>query len=367
MKIISLFGTRPEAIKMIPIIKKLNEDSFFKHIVVSSGQHKDLLNDVLDLYKITPDYNMEIMTANQSLNSIISKILNAFNEILDKENPDLVLIHGDTTTAMAGALACFNNHIKIGHIEAGLRSFNLQSPFPEEMNRVFIDTICDYYFAPTMVAESNLIKQGVNKKNVYVVGNTIIDLVKYNISLPSQINYREFIGDKKLILLTTHRRENLGKNMQKIFQAVNMIIDKHKDVCVIFPMHPNPKIKEIAIKLLKKDSRILITKPLNPIQFNQLESIADIVMTDSGGIQEECVYFGKPVLVLRDSTERVEKTESNNLILVGTDVNKINEIFDKLASNNFEGLKNFRSSNVYGDGNSSSRILEIIRNLALTT
>lgn len=361
MKVISFFGTRPEAIKMVPLVKELEKNKNIESIVVSSGQHKELLDEVLELYSITPKYNLHVMENCKTLNQITSRILFEFEKVLDIEKPDLVLVHGDTTTAMAGALACFNKKIKIGHVEAGLRSFNLESPYPEEMNRVFIDTVADFYFAPTNLAKENLLNQKVDENKIFVVGNTIIDLVKFNLASENIIN-TEDIKEKHIVLLTTHRRENLGKNMENIFSAVNIILEKYKDVCVIFPMHPNPKIKEIADKFLKPNKRLKIIKPLNSIEFNQFEKQASVILTDSGGVQEECVYIGKPTLVLRTETERPEGLSSNCLFMAGVETENIVNIFNEIAKNDFEKLNTFKSSNVFGDGKTSERIVDIILN-----
>ncbi len=359
MKIITLIGTRPEAIKMVPIIKDINHTNI-ENVVVSSGQHEELLSDVFKLYDIIPKYKLNTLKNCKSLNEIISFILINFEKILDIEKPDLVLVHGDTTTAMAGALASFNKKIKIAHIEAGLRSFNLESPFPEEMNRIFIDSIAYLHFAPTVTAKNNLIKQGIKPHNIFVVGNTIIDLVKFNLKQDIKLKLPD-IDEKRLILLTTHRRENLGKNMKSIFSAVNILLEKYDNICIVFPMHPNPLIKKIADETLKKNKRLIITKPFNTIEFNKLEQLADIVMTDSGGIQEECVFIGKPTIVLRTETERSDGLKSNNLFLAGVNTNDIVKTFDSIATDNFSNLKKYKSSKIYGDGRSSERIIKIIQ------
>lgn len=360
IKVFLVFGTRPEAIKMAPLLKELEEREEFECVVCVSAQHRQMLDQVLDFFKITPDYDLNIMKDRQTLNGITINILELLTPILQKERPDIVLVHGDTTTSFVGALAAFYEKITIGHVEAGLRTGNKYSPFPEEANRIMVDSISDMFFAPTEKSVGNLRKEGKGK-GIYITGNTAIDAMKYTVQNEYQ---HPILADKKnnrIILLTAHRRENLGKPMEDIFEAVLRIVNEYKDVSVIYPIHMNPAIREIADKILRGHERIQIIEPLEVFDFHNFIAASYLVLTDSGGIQEEAPSLGKPVLVLRTTTERPEGVECGTLKLIGT---KSEDIYsnvkllldDKVAYEEMSGAKN-----PYGDGFASRYIADAIK------
>lgn len=360
IKVLSIFGTRPEAIKMAPLVLELKNRKEIESIVCVTAQHREMLDQVLTFFNIVPDYDLDIMQQGQTLSGITTKALLGIEEVLLKEQPDIVLVHGDTTTAYAGALGAFYNQIDIGHVEAGLRTGNKYSPFPEEINRVMIDKLADLFFAPTNNSKENLSKENINMNNVYVTGNTAIDALKYTVSDNYNNPVFDWAGDSRLILLTAHRRENLGEPMKHIFSAINRITKEFEDIKVVYPIHLNPKVRDIANEILKDNDRVKLIEPLDVIDFHNFINKSYLIMTDSGGIQEEAPSLGKPVLVLRDTTERPEGVEAGTLKLTGTDEETIYTMVKELLINKEEYEKMSKASNPYGDGHTSERIADII-------
>ena len=360
IKVLSIFGTRPEAIKMAPLVLELKKREEIESIVCVTAQHRQMLDQVLDFFKIVPDYDLNIMQQGQTLSTITTKSLLGLEEIFQKEKPDLVLVHGDTTTAFAGALGAFYNQIDIGHVEAGLRTNNKYSPYPEEINRVMIDKLGDLFFAPTNISKENLSKENINMDNVFVTGNTAIDALKYTVSNGYSNEVIEWASDSRMILLTAHRRENLGDPMRHIFKAINRITEEFKDIKVVYPIHLNPKVREVANEVLNGNDRVRLIEPLEVIDFHNFINKSYLIMTDSGGIQEEAPSLGKPVLVLRDTTERPEGIEAGTLKLTGTDENTIYKEVKELLTNQEEYDRMSKASNPYGDGHTSERIADII-------
>ena len=358
-KIITVFGTRPEAIKMCPLVKELEKRNF-EVIVCVTGQHKEMLNQVLDTFNVVPQYNLSIMKEKQTLFDITNRILEKMREVLIKENPDLVLVHGDTSTTFATALACFYLQIPVGHVEAGLRTNNIYSPFPEEFNRQAVSIIAKYNFAPTKLAASNLIKEGRNEKGVFITGNTVIDAMKYTVRENYTHPELEWIGDSKMILITAHRRENIGKPMHNMFRAIRRVLEEHPECKAIYPIHMNPVVREAALQELGDCDRIHIIDPLEVVDCHNFEARCYLCLTDSGGIQEECPSYGKPVLVMRDTTERPEGIEAGTLRLVGTDEEIIYENFSRLLNDKEEYRKMAHATNPYGDGFASKKIADIL-------
>lgn len=361
LKVAVVFGTRPEAIKMAPIIKKLDEDDRFEPLVIVTAQHREMLDQVLDYFKIKPNYDLDIMEKSQTLNSITIKVLGEIEPVYHQEQPDLILVHGDTTTTFAAAIAGFYEGIKVGHVEAGLRTWDTQSPFPEEMNREAVDVIADYYFAPTEQSRQNLLKENHQDQAIFVTGNTVIDAMKYTVS----DNYKnDMISgvdfSKRVILLTMHRRENLGEPMRNVFSAVKRLALENSDIEVIFPVHKNPKVRAIANKILANVDNIHLIEPLDVFDFHNVMSKCFLVMSDSGGVQEEAPHFGIPVLVLREETERPEGIEAGTLKLVGTDYKRVYDEACKLLADKVAYHAMSSKKNPYGDGFSSDRILEAI-------
>lgn len=357
------FGTRPEAIKMCPLINELKrrtED--FETVVCVSGQHREMLDQVLSVFNVVPDYDLNIMKANQDLFSITSDILLSIREILQKEKPDVILVHGDTSTSFAIALAAFYLQIPVGHVEAGLRTHNLKSPWPEEFNRQAIDIVSDFYFAPTETSKQNLLSEGKSSEKIYVTGNTGIDALKTTIRQDYKNDYLDWAAESRLILITAHRRENLGAPMRNMFRAIRRVIKEHPDIKAIYPIHMNPRVREIADMELSGEDRIKIIEPLQVIDFHNFMQASYLVLTDSGGIQEEAPSLGKPVLVMRDTTERPEGVAAGTLKLVGTDEENIYSAFKKLLEDDAEYLSMSQASNPYGDGYSSFRIANILAN-----
>lgn len=352
-KILAVFGTRPDAIKMCPLIKELRGRTKFETVVCLTGQHREMLDSVTEVFGIKADYDLSVMEKGQSLSDITVKILGGITPILEKEKPDAVLVHGDTSTAFAAALAAFYLKIPVAHIEAGLRTYRISSPYPEEFNRRAVSLISDYDFAPTEAARENLLREGKDPARVFVTGNTVIDALKYTVK-----------GDAKseggrLVLLTAHRRENIGEPMRNIFSAVKRVAEKYGDIKIIYPVHPNPAVRSIAEEILGDCGRVTLTEPLELAEFHTMLAKSYLVLTDSGGVQEEAAALGKPVLVLRDTTER---TESDSLLLVGTNEDDIARGFERLLddADYYNSLKN--SPNPYGDGNASKRIADILAN-----
>jgi UDP-N-acetylglucosamine 2-epimerase (non-hydrolysing) len=361
VKVMSVFGTRPEAIKMAPLVNELKK--FPQHItplVAVTAQHREMLDQVLSIFEIEPDYDLNIMKSKQSLADITTRVLNGLDTIMKEEKPDLVLVHGDTTTTFAASLAAFYNQISVGHVEAGLRSYDKWSPFPEEMNRMLTGNLADLHFAPTIQASENLLNEGKTVDRIYITGNTAIDALKNTVQEDYDHPLLSKIRGKRMILLTSHRRENHGEPMTRIFQAVKRIVNEHEDVHVVFPVHLNPLIRELADKVLGTHSRVHLIEPLDVIDFHNFASKATLILTDSGGVQEEAPSLGSPVLVLRENTERPEGVSAGTLKLVGTDEEAIYSTASTLLTNEEEYHKMSQAANPYGDGEASNRIVKAI-------
>ena len=361
IKVISIFGTRPEAIKMAPLVKELEKRKEIESIVVVTAQHRQMLDSVLETFNIKPDYDLNIMKQGQTLGDITTRALTGLEEVIKKEKPDIVLVHGDTTTTFAGALAAFYNGTSIGHVEAGLRTYDKYSPYPEEMNRQMVDCMTDMYFAPTLMSKENLLKEGKDESKIYVTGNTAIDAMATTVDENYTHPELKWIKpNEKMILLTAHRRENLGEPMRNIFKAVKKITDEFNDVKVIYPIHLNPKVREIANEIFDGDDKVHLIEPLEVFDFHNFQNKSYIILTDSGGIQEEAPSLGKPVLVLRDTTERPEGIKAGTLKLVGTDEETIYNETKKLLTDKKEYEKMSKASNPYGDGHASEKIVDAI-------
>ena len=360
MRVLSVFGTRPEAIKMAPVVKELESRKEIESVVCVTAQHRGMLDKVLNVFKIKPDYDLDIMKPGQTLTHITAEVLKGIEEVIVKEKPDLVLVHGDTTTAMAAALAAFYQQVKVGHVEAGLRTFDKYSPFPEEMNRQIIDRIADYLFAPTETSKENL-GEILNKgQKIFVTGNTAIDALKTTVTELYEHPDIKWAEGSRLILVTAHRRENLGEPMRHIFKAIRRIVDEYKDVKVIYPVHLNPKVQEVAKEVLGDNDRIRLIEPLDVLDFHNFMERAYFIMSDSGGVQEEAPSLGKPVLVLRDTTERPEGIKAGTLKLVGTSTDSVYNAAKELLDD--KGLYNRMSQakNPYGDGFASKYVIDAI-------
>ena len=359
-KIMLVFGTRPEAIKMCPLIKELKKRNNFEILVCVTGQHRQMLDQVLEVFNIAPDYDLSIMKEKQTLFDVTTNILEKIKDVLKLVNPNIVLVHGDTSTTFATALACFYLRIPVGHVEAGLRTYNIFSPFPEEFNRQAVGIISRYNFAPTESAKNNLLREGKEEETIYVTGNTAIDALKTTVRADYTHPELEWAKGSRLILITAHRRENVGEPMKNMFRAIRRVMDEHSDVKAIYPVHMNPTIQKIAESILGNDERIHIIKPLDVLDFHNFESRSHLILTDSGGIQEEAPSLGKPVLVVRETTERPEGVEAGTLKLVGTDEEVIYENFTELLDNQEIYDKMARASNPYGDGHACERIANIL-------
>lgn len=361
IKVLSIFGTRPEAIKMAPLIKELESRKEIKSIVCVTAQHREMLDQVLDTFKIKPNYDLNIMQQGQTLGDITTRALNGLEKVVKDVKPDIVLVHGDTTTTFAGALAAFYNGVSIGHVEAGLRTNDKYAPFPEEMNRQMVDCLSDLYFAPTKLSKENLLKENKDEKKIFVTGNTVIDAMSTTITDDYIHPALDWIKqDERMILLTAHRRENLGEPMHHIFKAIRRIVDEFSDVKVIYPIHMNPLVREVAQEIFANCDKVKLIEPLEVFDFHNFQNKAYLILTDSGGIQEEAPSLGKPVLVLRDTTERPEGIEAGTLKLVGTDEEKIYNETKKLLTNQNEYKKMSQATNPYGDGHASKYIVDII-------
>ena len=359
-KILLIFGTRPEAIKMCPLVKELKTRPSFDVKVCVTGQHREMLKAVLDTFEVVPDYDLAIMRERQTLFDVTNNILASIREVLINEKPDIVLVHGDTSTTFVSALACYYLEIPVGHVEAGLRTYNIKSPFPEEFNRQAVSIISEFNFAPTEQAKQNLINEGKNPNKIFVTGNTVIDSFKTTIRKDYYHPYLEWASDSKLIVITAHRRENLGQPMINMFNAIKKIMDEFTDIKALYPIHMNPAVREIANKILTGNNRIRIIEPLDVIDFHNFLNAAHIIITDSGGIQEEAPSLGKPVLVMRDTTERPEGIAAGTLKLVGTNEKIIYKAFKNLLSDVKEYEKMSKATNPYGDGFASKRIADIL-------
>lgn len=358
--ILLVFGTRPEAIKMCPLVNELQTRDCIRTIVCVTGQHRQMLDQVLNAFNVVPDYDLSIMKERQTLFDVTTNILNKVKEVLEKEKPDVVLVHGDTSTTVATALACFYLQIPVGHVEAGLRTYNLYSPYPEEFNRQVVSIIAAYNFAPTKLSRQNLIKEGKDPKTIYVTGNTAIDALKTTVHSNYYHEQLEWAKNSRLIMITAHRRENLGEPMKHMFRAIRRVCDEHSDVKAIYPIHMNPIVRETANEILGGDERIRIIEPLDVVDFHNFLSQSYMILTDSGGIQEEAPSLGKPVLVMRDTTERPEGIDAGILKLVGTDEETIYTAFNLLLEDSAEYSKMSQASNPYGDGFASKRIADIL-------
>ena len=355
-----VFGTRPEAIKMCPLVKELKTRKGIETIVCVTGQHREMLNQVLEAFDVRPDYDLSIMRERQTLFDITIHILDNIRSVLSDVKPDVVLVHGDTSTTFATALACFYQQVPVGHVEAGLRTYNIYSPYPEEFNRQVVSIISAYNFAPTELSKANLIKEGKSAKNIYVTGNTAIDALKTTVKKEYSHPELDWVGDNRLIMITAHRRENLGEPMKHMFRAIRRVMDEHLDVKAIYPIHMNPAVRAIAEEILGNDERVHIIEPLEVLDFHNFLSRSYLILTDSGGIQEEAPSLGKPVLVMRDTTERPEGIEAGTLKLVGTEEENIYQNFKLLLENREEYDKMSKASNPYGDGFACRRIADIL-------
>lgn len=360
MKILAVFGTRPEAIKMCPVIKELNICNEIETIICVTGQHKEMLNPILDTFQISVDYNLDIMKNRQSLFDITKGILTKISVILRRERPDCVLVHGDTTSAFASALACFYMKIPVCHVEAGLRTYDQYSPYPEEFNRQAVDAISTLFFAPTETAKGNLVKEGKIKENIYVTGNTAIDALSITVSKDYTHELLRWAENSRLILLTAHRRENIGNSMKNMFSAVRETMEKFEDIKIICPMHLNPDVRKIVLEQLDGMDRVRLTEPLDVVDFHNIMNKSYIVMTDSGGIQEEAPALGKPVLVMRNTTERPEGVRAGTLKLIGTEKEGIKTAMYELLTNKKMYQTMAESQNPYGDGKASKRIVQVL-------
>lgn len=360
IKVMTIFGTRPEAIKMAPLVKELEQRKEIDSIVCVTAQHRHMLDQVLDTFDIVPDYDLDIMEPGQTLVEITTKALLDLNNIIGSVKPDIVLVHGDTTTTLSGSMAAFYNQVCVGHVEAGLRTYNKYSPYPEEVNRQITGVIADMHFAPTEVSKNNLLREGKKEDSIYVTGNTAIDALNTTVKEHYYHPIFDEIGDDKIILLTAHRRENLGEPMKNMFRAIKSIVDEFDDVQVVYPIHLNPKVREVADEILGNNNKVHLIEPLEVIDFHNFLNKSYIIMTDSGGIQEEAPSLGKPVLVLRDTTERPEGLEAGTLKLAGTNEKTIYNLTKELllSSEIYDNMS--KVANPYGDGNASKYIVDAI-------
>lgn len=356
----TVFGTRPEAIKMAPLVKELKTRKNIETIVCVTAQHRQMLDQVLKVFDIVPDYDLDIMKQGQTLSQITSRVLLGIEEVIKIAKPDIILVHGDTSTTYAGALAAFYNQVKIGHVEAGLRTYNKYSPFPEEMNRQMVGVMAAYHFAPTTQSAKNLLNEGKNETTIYVTGNTAIDALKTTVDESYTHPIFDWIGDSKMILLTAHRRENLGEPMKNMFRAIKRIVDEHEDIKVVYPIHMNPIVRDTANEIFGDDDKIKLIEPLEVLDFHNFIARSYIILTDSGGIQEEAPSLGKPVLVLRDTTERPEGIAAGTLKLAGTNEENIYALIKELLSDDAVYSSMSKASNPYGDGSASRRIADIL-------
>lgn len=359
-KVMVVFGTRPEAIKMCPVVKELKTRNELETIVSVTGQHREMLDQVLRAFDVVPDYDLSIMKQKQTLFDITINILEKTKAVLEEVKPDVVLVHGDTSTTFVTALACFYMQIPVGHVEAGLRTYNIYSPYPEEFNREAVGIIARYNFAPTEVSKQNLIREGKDPATIFVTGNTAIDALKTTVREDYTHEQLEWASDSRLIMITAHRRENLGEPMRNMFRAIKRIVDEHKDIKAIYPIHMNPVVREAANEVLGGCDRIRIIEPLEVLDFHNFLARSYLILTDSGGIQEEAPSLGKPVLVMRDTTERPEGIAAGTLKLVGTNEEVIYKNFKLLLENKAEYEKMSCASNPYGDGFASKRIADIL-------
>lgn len=359
-KVMVVFGTRPEAIKMCPLVRELKNNTRLQTTVCVTGQHREMLDMVLEAFDVVPDYDLSIMKDRQTLFDVTTNIMNRIKEVLVNEQPDLVLVHGDTTTTFVTALACFYLHIPVGHVEAGLRTYDIESPFPEEFNRQAVSLISKFNFAPTEISRDNLLKEGKRADSIYVTGNTAIDALRITVKENYTHSELEWANDSRLVLITAHRRENLGDPMRNMFRAIHRVLQEHPDVKAIYPIHMNPVVREIASEVFGQDDRIHIIEPLNVLDFHNFMAKCHIILTDSGGIQEEAPSLGKPVLVMRNTTERPEGVAAGTLKLVGTEEETIYEEFNRLLTDENSYRAMSLAVNPYGDGHACERIVKVI-------
>lgn len=362
IKVMTIFGTRPEAIKMAPLVLELQKHpEHFESIVTVTAQHRQMLDQVLNIFNITPDHDLNIMKDRQTLIDVTTRGLEGLDKVMKEVKPDIVLVHGDTTTTFVASLAAYYNQIVVGHVEAGLRTWNKYSPFPEEMNRQLTGVMADLHFAPTSKSAANLLQENKAEENIFVTGNTAIDALKTTVKESHQHEVLDKLGNDRLILMTAHRRENLGEPMRNMFRAIKRIVDEQRDVQVVYPVHLNPVVRELADEVLGNDPRIHLIEPLDVIDFHNFASRAYLILTDSGGVQEEAPSLGVPVLVLRDTTERPEGIEAGTLKLAGNEEQPIYEMATELLTDQEAYEKMAKASNPYGDGRASERICEAIR------
>ena len=359
-KIMLAFGTRPEAIKMCPLVNELKKRKGLKTVVCVTGQHRQMLDQVLKTFGVVPDYDLSIMKDKQTLFDITTSILEKIKSVLKEVKPDVVLVHGDTSTTFVTALACFYLQIPVGHVEAGLRTYNISSPFPEEFNRQAVGIISQFNFAPTQLAAEHLIKEGKNPETIYITGNTVIDAMQHTVREDYTHPELDWVGDDKLIFITAHRRENLGKPMRRMFRAIRRVLDEHPDCKAIYPIHMNPVVREAAAAELSDCDRIHIVEPIEVFDCHKFEARSFLCLTDSGGIQEECPSYGVPVFVMRDTTERLEGVDAGTLKLVGTDEEVIYKTFTELLENKEAYEKMSKACNPYGDGRACERIADVL-------
>lgn len=359
-KVMLVFGTRPEAIKMCPLVNELKTRNRIETVVCVTGQHRQMLDQVLEAFHVVPDYDLSIMKDRQTLFDITTNILNTIKEVLEEVKPDIVLVHGDTSTTFVTALACFYLQIPVGHVEAGLRTYNIYSPYPEEFNRQAVGIVSQFNFAPTEMSKENLLREGKRTETVYVTGNTAIDALKTTVKDDYSHPELAWAKGSRLIMITAHRRENLGEPMKNMFRAIRRVMDAHPDVKAIYPIHMNPQVREIANSILGNDDRIHIIEPLDVLDFHNFLSRSYLILTDSGGIQEEAPSLGKPVLVMRDTTERPEGIKAGTLKLVGNDEEMIFQIFTELLDNSEIYNAMAHAANPYGDGHACERIADIL-------
>lgn len=359
-KVMLVFGTRPEAIKMCPLVNELKKRKNIEVVVCVTGQHRKMLDQVLKTFHIVPNFDLSIMKDSQTLFDITENILNKIRGVLEKVQPDVCLVHGDTSTAFVTALACFYLQIPVGHVEAGLRTYNIYSPYPEEFNRQAVSIISKYNFAPTKLARDHLINEGKDESTIYVTGNTIIDAMKYTVVIDYYHPELEWVGDQRMIFITAHRRENIGEPMHHMFRAIRRVLDEHPDVKAIYPIHMNPVVRKAAEEELGNCKQIHIIEPIEVIDCHNFEARCHFCLTDSGGIQEECPSYGKPVLVMRSTTERPEGVEAGILKLIGTNEETIYEWFSRLLDDDDEYTKMAHAVNPYGDGHACERIADIL-------
>ena len=360
VRVMSIFGTRPEAIKMAPLVKELESREEIESIVCVTAQHREMLDQVLETFKITPDYDLDIMKQGQTLSDITTRALNGLDSVIKEAKPDIILVHGDTTTTFAGGLAAFYNQVAIGHVEAGLRTYNKYSPFPEEMNRQMVDCMTDMFFAPTELSRENLLKENIDDSKIYITGNTAIDAMGTTVETDYTHPELEWLNGDKMILLTAHRRENLGEPMRNIFKGIRRVLDEVEGVKVIYPIHKNPLVRQVADEIFGDCDRVKLIEPLEVFDFHNFQNLSYLILTDSGGIQEEAPSLGKPVLVLRDTTERPEGIDAGTLKLVGTDSEVIYKETLLLLNDRTEYERMSKASNPYGDGHASERIADAI-------